>query len=186
MCINLFIKAVLPASRCNLKLCKSDSSLHVKSLCGASVVSLFSQLVSFKWKSSFITDLIVATATLVMVGVIALMQNYCQNKGKSIFLFRVYILWLYIELNANDSMLTCLSLPDPHPCPIHIAHVRDGPPYWTTPYGNSNRTLDTVAFGKAQKENRERWVIVITTWLHYYLTTLFIGFFYLGLSTLSE
>ena len=48
-----------------------------------------------------------------------------------------------------------LSLPDPFTCPIGTAHVRDGPPYWTTTYGNSNRTLDTVAFGKAEKEPRE-------------------------------
>ena len=54
-----------------------------------------------------------------------------------------------------------LSLPDPFTCPIGTAHVRDGPPYWTTTYGNSNRTLDTVAFGKAEKELIE--IIVITT-----------------------
>ena len=54
-----------------------------------------------------------------------------------------------------------VSLPDPSTCPIGTAHVRDGPPYWTTTYGNFNRTLDTVAFGKAEKELIE--IIVITT-----------------------
>ena len=39
--------------------------------------------------------------------------------------------------------------------PICTAHVRDGPPYWTTLYGNPTRTLDTVAFGKAHKENKK-------------------------------